>query len=343
MSLVKIATLDQPLGLAVRPGDDSLYIAEKVGRVVAIRGGRVDPTPVLDLSRSVSQGSEQGLLGLAFSPDGKFLYVNYTDLSGDTNVVQYEMGARRADPGSGRRVLFVHQPFGNHNGGNLAFGPDGYLYIGLGDGGSEGDPLGNGQNLSTLLGKMLRIDPRPSGGRPYAIPPDNPFVGKAGVRPEIWAYGLRNPWGYSFDRKTGDLWIGDVGQDRLEEIDFQPAGAGGGQNYGWNQMEGTLAFSGTAPPGAIPPIFEYATHQNGTCAVTGGFVYRGKDIPNLAGAYVFGDFCSGQIMALVQRQGRMLEHRSLGVSVPELASFGQDGAGELYAMSLLGGVFRLSL
>ncbi len=309
---------------------------------MAIRDGSLSPAPVLDLSGEVSQGSEQGLLGLAFSPDGKFLYVNYTDLAGDTNVVAYRMVGGRADPGSARRVLLVHQPFANHNGGNLVFGPDGYLYIGLGDGGSEGDPLGNGQNLDTLLGKMLRIDPRSNGSRPYRVPPDNPFVGRKGVRPEIWAYGLRNPWRYSFDPATQDLWIGDVGQDRREEIDFQPARSQGGQNYGWNRLEGTLPFSGTAPPGAIPPIFEYATHQSGTCAVTGGYVYRGGDVPNLAGAYVFGDFCSGQIMALVQRQGKIVEQRSLGVSVPELASFGQDGSGELYALSLSGGVFRLA-
>ncbi len=342
LHLVKVATLDQPLGIAVRAGDDALYLAEKVGRVMAIRVGRVDPTPVLDLSGKVSKGYEQGLLGLAFSPDGRFLYVNYTDLAGDTNVVEYAMAQGRADPGSARRVLFVRQPFPNHNGGNLAFGPDGYLYIGLGDGGSEGDPLGNGQNLATLLGKMLRIDPRPSGGRPYGIPPGNPFVGRAGVRPEIWAYGLRNPWRYSFDRKTGDLWIGDVGQDRREENDFQPARAMGGQNYGWNRLEGTLPFKGRPPPGATPPIFEYATHQNGTCAVTGGYVYRGRDIPHLAGAYVFADFCSGQLIALVQENGRIVEHRSLGVTVPELASFGEDGDGELYALSLEGSVFRLA-
>ena len=341
MHLVKIASLDQPLGLAVRPGDHTLYIAEKVGRVVAIRGGRVDPVPVLDLSGSVSQGSEQGLLGLTFSPDGRFLYVNFTDLSGDTNVVEYEMGPRRADLGSARRVLLVHQPFANHNGGDLAFGPDGDLYVGLGDGGSEGDPLGNGQNLGRLLGKMLRIDPRPSGAhRPYGIPADNPFVGKSGVRPEIWAYGLRNPWRFSFDRTTGDLWIGDVGQDRLEEIDFQPAGSGGGRNYGWNRMEGTLAFRGSPPPGAARPIFEYP-HEHGACAVTGGYVYRGADIPHLGGAYVFADFCTGQIMALVQRHGKAVEHRPLGVTVPQLASFGQDAGGELYVLSLSGSVFKL--
>ena len=214
--------------MAVRSGDTALYVAEKTGKVVAVRDGIVDPVPMLDLSEEVSLGGEQGLLGLAFSPDGRDVYVNFTDTNGDTHITGYAMRGGQADTATRRDLLVVDQPYSNHNGGNLVFGPDGYLYIGLGDGGSGGDPQGNGQSLSTLLGKMLRIDPTPFGDRPYRIPTDNPFVGHVAARPEIWAYGLRNPWRYSFDRLTGDLWIGDVGQSAWEEVDVQPSDSPGG-------------------------------------------------------------------------------------------------------------------
>jgi glucose/arabinose dehydrogenase len=336
---VLVAMLETPLALAVRSGDTSLYIAEQMGRVVAIRNGRVDPTPVLDISARIVSGGEQGLLGLAFSPNGQFLYVNFTDNAGDTNVEEYPFAGGRVS-GPPRRVLFVDQPFANHNGGNLVFGPDGYLYIGMGDGGSGGDPLRNGQSLSTLLGKMLRIDPRPSGGAAYSVPPDNPFVGRPGIRPEIWAYGLRNPWRYSFDRLTGDLWIGDVGQTSWEEIDFQPGGSAGGQNYGWSRMEGSHLFNGPALPDQAAPIYEYS-HNVGGCAVTGGYVYRGSAIPWLVGAYLFADYCRGQIMAL-RRDGNGVSVRSPGIQSGALASFGQDQSGELYVLSLSGPVYRLA-
>jgi glucose/arabinose dehydrogenase len=339
--LVRAASFDQPLAMAFRRGDPALYVAEKTGRVWALSGGTRGPAPVLDLSAQVSNGGEQGLLGLAFSPDGRFLYVNYTDVAGDTHVAEYAWRDGRADPASRREVLFVTQPYSNHNGGNLVFGPDGDLYIGLGDGGSAGDPMGNGQKLSTLLGKMLRIDPRPSGGAAYSIPPDNPFVGRAGARSEIWAFGLRNPWRYSFDRTTGDMWIGDVGQSQWEEVDFQRGAGGGGQNYGWNRMEGNHPYSGSPPPGVVPPVDEF-DHSSGECAITGGYVYRGTAIPGLRGAYLFGDFCKGDIMALRLDRGRVVQSRALGVNVPQLASFGEDQAGELYAMSLQGTVFRLA-
>ncbi len=339
--LVRVASLDQPLALAVRPDDPALYVAEKPGRVVALRDGEVDPEPVLDVTGEVSLGGEQGLLGLAFSPDGDFLYVNATDLEGDTHVTEFEMRDERANPSSRRDVLVVDQPFANHNGGNLVFGPDGYLYIGLGDGGSGGDPMDNAQDLSVLLGKMLRIDPRPDGGRPYSIPPDNPFVDRAGARPEIWALGLRNPWRYSFDRETGDLWIGDVGQSAWEEVDLQLAGSSGGENYGWNLREGAHPYEGgEPPPRAIDPVFEYP-HGAGGCVVTGGFVYRGDAIPDLVGAYVVADFCIGELEALRVQDGRVTGHRTLGPVVSTLSSFGEDAAGELYAMSLEGGLFRL--
>jgi glucose/arabinose dehydrogenase len=337
----QVATLEQPLALAVRPGDPALYVAEKTGRVVAVRDGKVDPDPVLDLSGEVSLGSEQGLLGLAFSPSAPFVYVNYTDASGDTHVAEFVIRNGQADPASRREVLFVDQPFSNHNGGDLVFGPDGYLYIGLGDGGSGGDPFDNGQSLSTLLGKMLRIDPRPSGDGSYGIPPDNPFIARVEARPEIWAYGLRNPWRYSFDRLTGDLWIGDVGQSSWEEVDFQAGGSGGGENYGWNRMEGSHPFEGAKPPdGAVSPVFEYS-HDGGGCGVTGGYVYRGEAIPDLSGAYVFADFCTGRLEALRFRGGQVTDHRLLGPVVPSLSSFGEDAAGELYAMSLGGGLYKV--
>lgn len=342
VGLQEVATLEgSPLAMAVRSGDTALYVADKWGPVMAIREGRLDHTPVLDLTGEVTTGSEQGMLGLAFSPDGRFLYVNYTDRTGDTNVVEYSMTGGRAMASSARRVLRIDQPFANHNGGNLVFGPDGYLYIGMGDGGSGGDPLGNGQNRQTLLGKMLRIDPRPANGRPYRIPEDNPFVGRADRRPEIWAFGLRNPWRYSFDRGTGDLWIGDVGQSQFEEVDFERAGSKGGMNYGWSLMEGSLRQSENLPPGLVSPIYEYETGDGGTCAIVGGFVYRGNAIPALQGAYLFSDYCAGVIRALLYRGGKVVQQRDLGLEVRSLASFGEDQNGELYVLSLSGGVFRI--
>jgi glucose/arabinose dehydrogenase len=339
--LAEVARLDgTALAMAVREGDDALYIALREGLVMAIRGGSIDPTPVLDVSGQVTAGGEQGLLGLAFAPDGRFVYVNYTDTNGDTNVVEFRMDGDRADPGSARRVLLIDQPFSNHNGGNLAFGPDGYLYIGMGDGGSQGDPDGNGQNLGVLLAKMLRIDPRPTNGMPYGIPPDNPFVGRQGARPEIWAYGLRNPWRYEFDRETGDLWIGDVGGSQREEVDFQTADFTGGANYGWARTEGTVVFD-EKPAGWVPPVFEYDTHDNRTCAIVGGFVYRGTAIPDLEGAYLYSDNCNGTINAFVLRDGRVEGQRSLDIDGGAVASFGQDLSGEQYVISLSGQVFRI--
>ncbi len=339
---MQVATLEQPLAMAVRRGDPAIYVAEKTGKVMAIRDGTVAPAPVLDLTGQVSLGGEQGLLGLAFPPSGRFLYVNYTDTNGDTHVTEYAMGDERADPATRRDVLFVDQPYENHNGGHLAFGPDGYLYVGLGDGGSGGDPHGNGQSLSALLGKMLRIDPRPAGGRPYAIPQDNPFADRAEARPEIWAYGLRNPWRYTFDRETGDLWIGDVGQGEWEEVDRQPSGSSGGENYGWNRMEGSHPYDGADPPAdVVRPVFEYP-HDDGGCTVIGGYVYRGTRIAGLDGAYLFGDLCLGRIEALRVAGRRVVGHRELGPEVPNLSSFGEDADGELYAMSLSGGVYRIA-
>jgi glucose/arabinose dehydrogenase len=338
--LVPVAELEQPVAMATRPGERTLYVAEQVGRVRAIRGGRLDPDPVVDISGKVTAGGEQGLLGLAFAPDGRYLYLAYTDGNGDHQISELTMGGQRADPGSERSILNFEDPFGNHNGGQLAFGPDDHLYIAFGDGGGGGDPLGSGQSLGTLFGKILRVDPRPAGGRAYGVPPDNPFVDRDGARPEIWAYGLRNPWRFSFDAATGDLWIGDVGQNAYEEIDFEPAGSGG-RNYGWNRREGRHPFNGGGrPDGAVDPVIEYGRDDG--CTVIGGFVYRGRRIGGLRGAYLYGDYCSGWVRAARTRDGKVLEQRDLGLEVPSLSSFGTDAAGELYALSLAGGVYRLA-
>ena len=338
--LVRVAELQQPVAMAARPGDQAVYVAEQTGAVRALRDGKVDPTPVVDISAQVTAGGEQGLLGLAFSPDGRFLYLDFTDTAGDSRVVELTMRGRQADPGSLRLLLRVDDPFANHNGGQLAFGPDRLLYIAFGDGGGGGDPLGSGQSLDTLLGKILRIDPRPAGGRPYRVPADNPFVGRGGARPEIWSYGLRNPWRFSFDPATGDMWIGDVGQNAWEEVDHEPAGSGG-RNYGWNRREGRHDFEGERPAGAVEPVIEYG-REGGACTVIGGSVYWGRRIPGLRGAYLYGDYCAGWVKAARVRGGRVAEQRDLGLSVPGLTSFGVDPAGELYAMSLSGPVYRLA-
>ena len=242
---------------------------------------------------------------------------------------------------SARELLFIDQPFPNHNGGQLAYGPDGMLYIAHGDGGSANDPGNRAQDLGTLFGKILRIDPRPGpGGAPYTIPPDNPFVGTPGARPEIWSWGLRNPWRFAFDPANGDLWIGDVGQGRREEIDYAAApNAGRGLNFGWARLEGTLPVSGIAPPDAVPPVREYDNPAQG-CAVTGGKVYRGTAIPALVGKYVFADFCAGRLQAIT-RTGATFDVTDLRVTAPQVSSFGVDGQGELYVLSLAGGLYRI--
>ena len=340
-----MATLDQPLALAQRAGDDAFYVAEKRGRVRAVRGGAVQEEPVLDLSSEVTTGGEQGLLGIAFSPDGSLFYASFTDRSGDSRLWEYAFSGGKVDI-STKRELFeggINQPYANHNGGQITFGPDGLLYYGLGDGGSGNDPQENAQNLGTLLGKMLRIDPKPSGGQPYTIPPDNPFVGRADARAEIWQYGLRNPWRWSFDRQTGDFWIGDVGQNMVEEIDYLPKASAPGANLGWPSHEGTRRNGTKAaqppPQNAVAPVYEYPTQQG--CAVTGGYVYRGARVPGLQGAYVFADFCNGAVQGLRLDGSKVAERRELGLVAEQVASFGEDRDGELYVLSLAGGLFRI--
>ncbi len=328
------ARLERPVHIT-HAGDGSgrLFVVEKRGRIVALRDGVASPTSFLDISSLVgSSGSEQGLLGLAFHPryreNGRF-FVNYTDRAGDTVIASYQVSAdpEVADPTSGRVLLSVDQPAANHNGGLVLFGPDGYLWIGLGDGGGAGDRFGNGQNRQTLLGKMLRIDV--DHGDPYGIPPDNPFAGSADTRPEIWALGLRNPWRYAFDRQTGDLYIADVGQNAWEEVDVQRAGSPGGENYGWPLMEGKHCYRSSCDSSTyVAPVAEYG--RDGGCSITGGHVYRGARVPSLWGRYVFGDYCSGRMWALdepVPGAWRLVELPRTGL---QISSFGEDEAGELY-------------
>lgn len=311
-------------------GSNRLFVLEQRGTIKILRNGVVAAKPFLDIRKLVkSTGSEQGLLGIAFPPGftaNRTFYVNYTDKTGigNTVVARYALSADpdRADPASGTKILNIVQPFANHNGGQLAFGPDGYLYIGTGDGGSGGDPHGNGQNKNALLGKILRIDVR-SGRTPYAIPAANPF------RNEIWAYGLRNPWRFSFDRANGDLYVADVGQNEVEEVDFQPAGAGAGANYGWNLMEGSRCFANPecGSTGLVLPVAEYR-HGKGDCSITGGYVYRGKNAA-LRGIYLYGDFCSGRIWGL-RRNGARWETRLLKDTKLSISTFGEDEKGEVY-------------
>ena len=341
-----VGGLQKPLGLATAAdGTDRLFIIEQVGRIQVVQNGQVTPELYLDItSRVGSQGNEQGLLGLAFHPryaENGFFYVNYTDLNGDTVIARFQVSPdnpNRADAGSEKRLLSIAQPFQNHNGGAVVFGPDGYLYLGLGDGGSAGDPQGNGQSLDTLLGKILRIDV--DNGDPYTIPPDNPFAGGGG-RAEIWAYGLRNPWRISFDRLTGDLYIGDVGQNQIEEIDFLPAHAPGGANFGWNFFEGSSAYEGAPPPDVqmIPPVAEYS-HEMG-CSVTGGVVYRGSRLPEWQGVYLYGDYCSGLVWGLVQDAQGNWQNQMMFEPVGRITSFGQDEHGEVYLVDQGGIVYVL--
>lgn len=332
--------LDTPVGIA-NAGDGSgrLFIVEKAGRIRALVGSTFIDAPFLDITDRVgSSANEQGLLGLAFHPNfannGRF-FVNYTNGEGNTVIARFSVGAdpAQADPSSEVVLLTVNQPAANHNGGHLAFGPDGYLYVGLGDGGGSGDQFANGQNGGTLLGAMLRLDV--DAGQPYGVPASNPFVGDTAVRDEIWAIGLRNPWRYSFDRLTGDLYIGDVGQNRYEEIDFQPGSSDGGENYGWPVMEGVHCFPENKEcgrAGLTLPEKEY-DHSQG-CSVTGGYVYRGQEFPLLTGIYVFGDYCSGKIWGLAASDDGGWTVAQLAQADLRLSSFGEDEAGELYLVDM---------
>ena len=339
-------TLDSPTNF-IQAADSRILVAGQEGLIKEYREEDLQQEHIfysefLDIrDRTSDRGWEEGLLGLALDPaDSRYVYVYYSAANPRRSVVSRFSGNSAADNRDSELVILeVEQPYANHNGGQIAFGPDGYLYIGLGDGGSAGDPQRNGQDTSTLLGTILRIDvSEATAGRPYAIPPDNPFA-DGGGRPEIWAYGLRNPWRFSFDRETGELWAGDVGQNRWEEIDIIERGG----NYGWNTLEGHHCFSPREEcqqEGMIAPVWEYPL-EDGACSVTGGYVYRGAAIPWLNGAYVYGDFCTGEIFGLRYANGQVVEHKQLADTGLRIASFGQDNDGELYALSQGEGIFRL--
>jgi glucose/arabinose dehydrogenase len=340
IALVPLASGLNSALTVVHAGDGSgrLFIVLQGGQIMVFDGNNVLPRPFLDISALVSCCDERGLLGLAFHPNyatNGFFYVNYTNRRGDTVIARFSVSRTNrnlANPLSLTALLRVNQPFPNHNGGQLQFGPDGFLYIGLGDGGSGGDPLNNGQSLDTLLGKLLRIDV--NGAAPYAVPASNPFVGVPGTLPEIWAYGLRNPWRFTFDRLTGDMFIGDVGQSEWEEIDFQPVASAGGENYGWRIMEGSHCFdpsTGCDQTGLVLPILEY-NHELG-CAVIGGYRYRGGQVQALVGRYLYADFCSGTIWSAVPGQGGAWGSSVLLETGFMISSFGEGPDGELYVLS----------
>jgi glucose/arabinose dehydrogenase len=350
VALQDVATgLALPLYLTAPPGDPRLFIVEKGGAIRVVANGALLPAPFLDLTGRVSTGPEQGLLGLAFDPayatSGRF-YVHYTDPAGTTTLSSFRVSAAspdQADPASETVLLTAEQPFDNHNGGQILFGPDGFLYLGLGDGGGGGDPGGRGQSLADLLGDILRVDV--GDGTGYTVPPDNPFVGTVGARPEVWSYGLRNPWRFSFDPATGDLYIADVGQNAWEEVDVATAASGAGRatNFGWNATEGRHCF---ADPGCDPaayalPALEYS-HAEG-CSITGGYVYRGAAIPALQGHYFYGDYCSGWVRSFRYQDGQATEPHQWPTLAPggPVTSFGQDAQGELYVLTAEGRVSRI--
>lgn len=343
-------TFDFPVFLTSPPGDASrLFVVEKDGLIRIQESGGIRPTPFLDLTAITTKGSEQGLLGMAFAPDyatsGRF-FVSYTTNSpapaGKSVIARYHVSAdpNVADPVADATVIEADQPYSNHNGGMIAFGPDGFLYIGLGDGGSGGDPDGHGQDRTELLGSLLRLD---VSGATYTIPPGNPFAGTAGLRGELWNYGLRNPWRFSFDRQTDDLYIGDVGQGSLEEVDVQSAASAGGENYGWNRMEGFSCYNRSTcnKTGLTRPMLDYG-HGPG-CSVTGGYVYRGSAIPQVQGVYFYSDYCDGTIRSFVYQNGRATHKTSWPDADPNgsVTSFGEDSSGELYVLTSGGSVYKI--
>ncbi|MFD4258875.1 PQQ-dependent sugar dehydrogenase [Streptomyces sp. NPDC058534] len=337
VALTEVAQAKNPTAGAAGPGD-TVWIAERAGTVRVLNDAGLGE-PVLDISDETTTDGERGLLGVTFDNDFAHFYISYTDLQGTSTIDEFAVQDGTIQEDTRRTVLTQEQPESNHNGGDIKFGPDGYLYIAFGDGGGGGDPDGNGQKLDTLLGKLLRIDPQ--GGEPYAVPQDNPFVDDPDAKDEIWSYGLRNPWRFSFDAGSGDLLIADVGQSDWEEIDWAPANSKGGENYGWSQMEGTHPFrGGTEPANHVPPIHEYDRTGLG-CSVTGGYVYRGRAIADLAGQYVYSDYCDGTLRSLEIENGKVTAEHDLGVNGGEVVSFAQDTDGELYALAIGGTVWRV--
>jgi hypothetical protein len=335
--------LDSPVHLTAPAGDTRLFVVEQPGVIRIIREGALLPTPFLNIAHLVSSGGERGLFSMAFDPDYAttgFFWVNYTGADGNTRIERYQVSADPdvADAASATLVLGVDQPHANHNGGQIAFGPDGMLYIGMGDGGSAGDPDNHGQTRSTLLGALLRIDVRTA---PYVIPPDNPFVGSTDARPEIWAYGLRNPWRFSFDPEDATLYIADVGQSEWEELNAVQASAAA-VNYGWRIMEGRHCFATSScdQTGLTLPVHEYS-HSEG-CSVTGGYVSRGPSLAALAGHYFYSDFCAGFLRSFRLSGGVATDHAAWAVGdLGQVLSFGEDSGGELYVLSRNGRVYRI--
>jgi glucose/arabinose dehydrogenase len=347
--LQEIGSFEEPLYVTAPPGDrERVFVVEQGGTVRIVRGGRTLEKPFLDVSDAISSGGERGLLSLAFAPDyaqSGLFYVYYTDPEGDARVVEYRRrSADEADPNSARQVIRFPDFEPNHNGGLALFGPDDLLYIGTGDGGGGGDPhgaRGHGQALNTLLGKLLRIDPRRSGSRPYSVPRDNPFVGRSGARPEIYSYGLRNPWRFSFDRRTGDLTIADVGQGAWEEVNFVRRGKGKGANFGWRVFEGRERYAeGERARGAVMPVI-VESHADGNCSITGGVVIRDPALRAWRGRYVYGDLCRGVLQTAVLSNGRARNKMDRNLNVDSLSSFGEDARGRVYVTSLDGPVYRL--
>ncbi len=346
--LVRLGDFAAPTYLTAPPGDRTRrFVTERAGRIVLLRGGR--RTTFLDISPRVQTDGESGLLSMAFPPDyarSRRYYVYYVDLAGAIVIAQFRAtrSGNGTVSGSSRRVLRLPHPNFNHKGGQLQFGRDGMLYAGFGDGGGGGDPDRNAQNLSRLLGKIIRIDPKPGGG--YRIPSDNPFVSRQGARGEIFAYGVRNPYRFSFDRRTGDMAIADVGQEEIEEVDFLKASPTakrprGGANLGWSIFEGRSRYRSGSAPGHVAPVLE-RTHAQGGCSITGGYVIRDRALGALRGTYVYGDLCDARLRVARLRLGQARGDRALGVRVPQLVSFGEDARGRVYAVSLEGGVFRLA-
>lgn len=334
----QVADIDEATSLAFPPDSGVAFVTTRSGVLYSI-----DPTgetaTVLDLMSEVTEGTEQGLLSVAFSPDGGFMYLTFTDLEGSVVLDEYGWDGTAIDPSSRRTVRTITQPQKWHNGGHIAFGPDGYLYLGLGDGGGIGDRYENGQELDRPYASILRFDPRPTGDDPYTIPRDNPYAGRTDA-PAIWVWGLRNPWKFSFDRATGDLWIGDVGQACSEEIDLVPAGSDGGLNFGWSALEGTYRFKGYLPDDHTLPVIEYR-HDEAGCAIVGGYVYRGSGIPNLDGKYLFADYCRGKVYALESESGQVVALHDLGVKLNLLTAFGEGPDGEIYLLTLEEGIWKL--
>lgn len=351
VKLVSVGKFNMPLYVTAPPKDlRRVMVVQQGGRISVVRDGKTLSKPFLDISSRVTAGGEQGLLGLAFAPDyakSGLFYIYFTRRDGKQEVAELRRATSdRASASSSRSVLVMDDPEGNHNGGQLNFGPDGLLYIGTGDGGGAGDQhgtIGNAQNLGSLLGKILRIDPRRSGSKAYSVPASNPFVGRAGARREVYSYGLRNPWRFSFDRIGGDLIIGDVGQDKVEEIDFTSIAQARGGNFGWRVREGDRQFSNESIDGAIEPVI-VRTHDEGWCSVTGGYVVRDPALPSLRGKYLYGDFCEGKIYgARLSSSGASGNARVAGLpQIPALASFGEDARGRIYVVSLGGAVGRIA-